>query len=56
MKSSRGDELKNKLQAVNGKVNKELRRLNDPTLEGRDEHKVGRVQRKTGQAEIVLEK
>jgi hypothetical protein len=41
---------------VKGKTKKELRKLNDPTLEGKDENKVGRVQRKTGQAVNVLEK
>jgi uncharacterized protein YjbJ (UPF0337 family) len=56
MKSSTEDEVKGKFQEVNGKTKKELGKLNDPTLEGKDENKVGRVQRKTGQAENVLEK
>jgi hypothetical protein len=56
MKSSTGDEVKGKFQEVKSKTKKELAKLNDPTLEGRDENKVGRVQRKTRQAENVLEK
>jgi hypothetical protein len=50
MKSSSGDEVKNTFQEVVGKTKKELRKLNDPTLQGKDENKVGRVQRKAGQA------
>jgi hypothetical protein len=30
--------------------------VNDPTLEGKDETKIGRIQRKAGRAENVLEK
>jgi hypothetical protein len=30
--------------------------MNDPTLEGKDENKVGRVQRKNGGAEKAAEK
>jgi uncharacterized protein YjbJ (UPF0337 family) len=55
MKSS-SDEVKSTFQEVKGKTKKELRKLNDPTLEGKDENKVGRIQRKTGQADNVLEK
>jgi uncharacterized protein YjbJ (UPF0337 family) len=56
MKSSTKDEVKGKFQEVKGETKKELGKMNDPTLEGKDENKVGRVQRKTGHAENVLEK
>ena len=56
MKSSTKDEVKDKFQEVKGETKKELEKINDPTLEGKDENKVGRVQRKTDQAENVLEK
>jgi uncharacterized protein YjbJ (UPF0337 family) len=56
MKSSTKDEVKGKFQEVKGETKKGLEKINDPTLEGKDENKVGRVQRKTGQAENVLEK
>jgi uncharacterized protein YjbJ (UPF0337 family) len=56
MKSSTADEVKGKFQEVKGKTKKELGKVNDPTLDGKDENKVGRVQRKTGQAVNVLEK
>jgi uncharacterized protein YjbJ (UPF0337 family) len=54
--STHRDEVRDKFQEVKGRTKKKLRKLNDPTLEGKDENKVGRVQRKTGQAENVLEK
>jgi uncharacterized protein YjbJ (UPF0337 family) len=41
MKSNTEDEVKGKPKEELGKV------MNDPTLEGKDENKVGRVQRKT---------
>ena len=56
MKSSTKDEVKDKFQEVKGKTKKQFGKMNDPTLEGKDENKVGRVQRKTDQAENVLEK
>jgi uncharacterized protein YjbJ (UPF0337 family) len=56
MKSSTEGEVKGKFQEVRGKTKRELGKLNDPTLDGKDENKVGRVQRKTGQAVNVLEK
>jgi uncharacterized protein YjbJ (UPF0337 family) len=56
MKSSTADKVKGKFQEVKGKTKKGLGTMNDPTLEGKDENKVGRVQRKTGQAENVLDK
>jgi uncharacterized protein YjbJ (UPF0337 family) len=55
MKSSTEAEVKGKFQEVRGKTKKELGRLNDPTLDGKDENKVGRIQRKTGHAVNVLE-
>ena len=57
MKSSADDEIKAKFHKVKGKTKDELGKLmTDPTLEGKDENKVGRVQRKTRQAENCLEK
>ena len=51
------DEVKGKFHEVKGETNEKLRKLmNDPTLEGKDENKVGRVQRKIGRAEKALEK
>ena len=54
MTSSTVDEVKD--TAPKSKTKKDLRKLDDPTLEGKDETKIGRVQRKTDQAEEVLEK
>jgi uncharacterized protein YjbJ (UPF0337 family) len=46
MKSSAEDKVKGKLHEVKGKTKEELGKLmNDPTLEGIDENKVGRIQR-----------
>jgi uncharacterized protein YjbJ (UPF0337 family) len=57
MKASTNDEVKGKFHEVKGESNEKLRKLtNDPTLEGKDENKVGRVQRKIGRAEKALEK
>jgi hypothetical protein len=48
MKASTHDEEKTKFHEV-GETNEKLRKLmNDPTLEGKGENKVGRVQRKIG--------
>ena len=48
MKSITEDEVKGKFNELKGKTKVELGKLmNDPTLEGKDENKVGRVQRKT---------
>jgi hypothetical protein len=56
MKASTNDEEKAKFHEV-GETNEKLRKLmNDPTLEGRDKNKVGRVQRKSGPAEKALNK
>ena len=41
-------EKKGKLGEVKSKTKKELGKLNDPTLDGKDENKIGRIQRKTG--------
>lgn len=57
MKASTNDEVKSKFHEVKGEGSEKLRKLtNDPTLEGRDENKVGRIQRKIGRAEKALEK
>jgi hypothetical protein len=48
MKLSTADEAMRKPKNVQGKTKKELQKLNDPTLEGKDENKVGRVQEGTG--------
>ena len=56
MKASINDEVKGKIHEV-GETNEKFRKLmNDPTLEGKDKNKVGRVQRKIGRAEKALEK
>jgi uncharacterized protein YjbJ (UPF0337 family) len=48
MKSSAEDKVKSTFHAIKGKPKEKLRKLmNDPTLEGKDENKIGRVQRKT---------
>jgi uncharacterized protein YjbJ (UPF0337 family) len=57
MKSSAENEVKGKFCKVKGKTKEDLGRLmNDPTLEGIDENKVGRIQRKTRQADNGLKK
>lgn len=57
MKSSAENEVKGKFCKVKGKTQEDLGRLmNDPTLEGIDENKVGRIQRKTRQADNGLKK
>jgi uncharacterized protein YjbJ (UPF0337 family) len=49
MKASTNDEAKGQFHEVKGEANKKFRKpANDPTLEGKDENKVGRVQRKIG--------
>ena len=50
------EDVKSKFQGVKGKSRKGPERLDDPTLECKDEDKVGRIQRTTGQAKNVLEK
>ena len=49
MKASTKDGVKGKFHAVKADTNEKLRKLmNDPSLEGKGENKVGRVQRKIG--------
>jgi len=46
------DEVKPKFHFVKGAIKLQIRRLtDDPTLEGKDENKVGRVQRKIHRVE-----
>ena len=47
---SKFDEVKGKTKEKSGKL------MDDPTLEGKDENKVGRVQRKTRQEDNGIEK
>jgi uncharacterized protein YjbJ (UPF0337 family) len=57
MKASTNNHAKGKVQEVNGGTKEKLGRLtNDPTLEGKDENKVGRFQRKIGRMEKTPEK
>jgi hypothetical protein len=57
MKARTNSEVKGKLHEVKRETNEELWKLTiDPTLEGKDENKVGRVQSKIGRAEKALEK
>ena len=51
--SMRSRTVKGKFAAVKGKTKKELGKMNDPTLEGKDENKVGRVQRKTAWRNVL---
>lgn len=52
MKASTNNGAKGKFHEVKRETNERLRKLmNDPTLEGKDENKVGRVQRKIDGAE-----
>ena len=55
--SNNNDGVKGKFHEVKGETNGKVRKLtDDPTLEGKDENKVGRVQRKTASAEKAIEK
>jgi len=57
MKAGTDNGSKGKFHQVKRETNERLRNLmNDPTLEGKDENKVGRVQRKIGRAEKAAEK
>jgi hypothetical protein len=57
MKASTNDVIKRNIRAVKGETNQKLRKLmNDPTLEGKDENKVGRIERKIDHAPKPLEK
>jgi uncharacterized protein YjbJ (UPF0337 family) len=52
MKSSTKHEVKGQPYEVKGKTKERwVKLMNDPTLEGRDENKVGRIQEKFGQGE-----
>ena len=49
MKANTNDRAKGHLHEVNGETNKKFQKpTDDPTLEGKDENKVGRIQRKIG--------
>jgi uncharacterized protein YjbJ (UPF0337 family) len=57
MKSSAGVAVKGKFHTGKGKTKEELGKvMNDPTLEGKDENKVGRVQRKPVQVDNGIKK
>ena len=57
MKSSAEVAAKGKFHEVKGKTKDEVGKLmDDPTLEGKDENKVGRVQRKTHEADKGIKK
>jgi len=47
MKSGAADKVKGKLQRVKGGSKTEAEKFNDPTLEGKDESKIGRIQKKS---------
>ena len=49
MKAGTNDEAKDQFHEVKGETDERFRKvMDDPTLEGKDENKVGRVQRKIG--------
>ena len=57
MKSSAAVAVKSKLHVVKDKTKEKLGNLmNDPTLEGKDENKVGRFQTKTRRADNDIKK
>ena len=57
MKAGTNNGSKGKFHQVKRDTNERLRNLmNDPTLEGKDENKVGRVQRKIDRAEKAADK
>jgi uncharacterized protein YjbJ (UPF0337 family) len=57
MKSSAAVAVKGKFHEAKGKTQEEPGKLiNDPTLEGKDENKVGRFQRKSRQADNGIKK
>jgi len=52
MKSSAKVAVKSRSREVKRKTREEMgKSMSDPTLEGKDENKVGRIQRKTSQAD-----
>jgi hypothetical protein len=57
MKSSAPVAAKGKLHDAEDKKKREMgQTMNDPTLEGKDENKVGRIQRKTRQTDTGIKK
>jgi hypothetical protein len=57
LKASISSGVKGKFRESKGETHQKLRKLtNDPTLEGKDENKVGRIERKTDRGEKALEK
>lgn len=57
MKSSREVAFKPKVHGSKGIAKEKLGKvMNDPTLEGKDENKVGRIQRKAFQADTGIKK
>ena len=57
MKSSAKVAVKSRFHEVKRKTTEEMGKLiRDPTLEGKDENKVGRIQRKAFQADTGLKK
>ena len=47
MKSGAAAKVQGKLQRVKGGSKTEAEKFNDPTLEGKDESKIGRIQKKS---------
>jgi hypothetical protein len=57
MKSSAKVAAKSRSREVKRKTREEMgKSMSDPTLEGKDENKVGRIQRKTSQADNGITK
>ena len=57
MKASTNNGAKGKFHEVKREPKERLRKLmNDPTLEGKDENKVGRIERRIDQPKKPLEK
>jgi uncharacterized protein YjbJ (UPF0337 family) len=55
MKANSNDAVKRKVREVKGETNEKLRKLtNDPTLEGKDENTIGRIERKISRSEDVF--
>jgi hypothetical protein len=51
LKASMNDKVKGKFPELKGETNGKLRKvMSDPTLEARDENKVGRIERKLDRA------
>jgi uncharacterized protein YjbJ (UPF0337 family) len=57
VKESINDKVKGKFHELKSETNEKLRKLtNDPTLEARDENKVGRIERKSERSEKLPNK